>query len=97
MRANEVKVCLFGTCDFVFDKNYKLMPIDSLDAYLEQNHHLPEVASAKQMQEEGNVSLGEIDSKLLQKVEELTLYMIQLNKEVALLKAENEKLKNDHK
>ena len=93
IRSFEVKVCMNG-CDFVFDKKYNLMPVDSLNEYVKQNHHLPGIASAKQMEEEGNVSLGKMDSQLLQKVEELTLYMIQMNKELQSVKAENAKLKD---
>jgi hypothetical protein len=82
VRSNEVKVCLFGTCDFVFDDNYKLMSLDTLSAYLKYNHHLPGIASAKEMEAEGNVSLGKMDSQLLQKVEELTLYIVQQDKKM---------------
>ena len=93
IRANEVKVCLFGTCDFVFEKNYKLMSLDTLSDFIKQNKHLPEIASAKQMEDEGNVSLGKIDSQLLQKVEELTLYVIELQKQIKQQQSEIEKLK----
>lgn len=82
IRANEVLVCLFGTCDFVFEKDYNLMPIKDLEQYLQLNHHLPGIPSAKDMEENGNVSLGKMDSQLLQKVEELTLYIIQQQKEI---------------
>jgi hypothetical protein len=82
IRANEVLVCLFGTCDFVFDKDYSLMPLKDLEQYLQLNHHLPGIASAKEMEEEGNVSLGKINSQLLEKVEELTLYILQQQKEI---------------
>ena len=78
-------------------KNYKLLPVDSLDAYVTQNHHLPGIASAKEIEAEGNVALGKMDSQLLQKVEELTLYMIQMKKELQSLKAENETLKAEIK
>jgi hypothetical protein len=76
IRANEVRVC-FAPCDFVFDKNYKLMPLDTLKKYLKLNHHLPEIASAEKMEAEGNIELGRMNSRLLQKIEELTLYTIQ--------------------
>lgn len=82
IRANEVKVCAFGTCDFVFDKDYKLMPLNDLENYLNLNHHLPGIPSAQEMEKDGNVSLGKMDSQLLQKVEELTLYILQQQKEI---------------
>jgi len=94
IRANEVKVCLFGTCDFVFDNNYKLMSLDTLSAYLKYNHHLPGIASAKEMETEGNVSLGKLNSQLLQKVEELTLYILQLKQEAAKQQEEIEQLQS---
>jgi hypothetical protein len=89
IRAYDVKVCLNQTCDFVFDKNYKLMPIDSLNAFVKQNKHLPGIASAKQMEAEGDISLSKMNSQLLQKVEELTLYVIELQKQIHELKNEN--------
>jgi hypothetical protein len=95
IHANEVKVCNVPGCDFVFDKNYNLMPLDSLSSYLKCNHHLPGIASANEMAEEGSISLGEMDKQLLQKVEELTLYTIQ-QKDKA--KAQDEKIeKQDEK
>jgi len=80
IRAHEVKVCVSG-CDFVFDKHYKLMPMDKLEVYLKLHHHLPGIASAKEMQS-NDVSLGQMASQLLQKDEEQTLYILQLNKEL---------------
>lgn len=87
-RANEVKVCVFGYCDFVFDKNYKLMTLTDLQNYLNLNHHLPGIPSAEEMQNSDGVALGKMDSQLLQKVEELTLYVLQQQKEIEELKAE---------
>lgn len=79
--CNEIKVCLSG-CDFVFDKNYKLMPIDDLEKYVELNHHLPGIASAGEMESSDGVALGKMNSQLLQKVEELTLYILQQQKQI---------------
>ncbi len=88
VRANEVKVCVFGTCDFVFDKNYTLMPLADLQNYLNLNHHLPGIASAQDMESSDGVELGKMNSQLLQKVEELTLYVLQQQKEIEELKTE---------
>lgn len=83
-RANEIVVNTTGA-DFVFEKSYRLRPIAELEKFVIQNKHLPDVPKAKTMQEEG-VGLSELQTKLLQKVEELTLYIIQQQKEIDQLK-----------
>ena len=105
IRANEVVVNTTGA-DFVFDKNYKLRPLAEVESFINANQHLPEVPSAVQMQTEG-VGVSEMQTKLLQKVEEMTLYIIsqqkqieelkQQNQEIQLLKKEIEKLKTTSK
>jgi hypothetical protein len=65
--------------DYVFEKDYDLLPLSELEAYITQNKHLPEVPSAKQMEAEG-LNLKEMNLVLLKKVEELTLYLIELEK-----------------
>lgn len=81
IRAKEVRVNLTG-CDFVFENKYKLMPLRDLEEYITQHKHLPEIAPAKEMETADGVQIGEMQSKLLQKVEELTLYMIAQNKKI---------------
>ena len=71
--------------DFVFAKNYQLMPLEDVENFVEENKHLPEIPSAKEVQEEG-IDLAKMDAKLLQKIEELTLYVIQQQKEIDELK-----------
>jgi hypothetical protein len=78
IRAKEVLVNLDGGADFVFEKDYKLLPIEDLAGYVQENKHLPDVPSADEMVKNG-VSMGDMQVKLLQKVEELTLYAIQEN------------------
>jgi hypothetical protein len=78
IRADEIVVNTTGA-DFVFEPTYKLRSLAELEAFIKTNKHLPEIAPAKEMQENG-VSAGEMQSKLLQKVEELTLYMIEQQK-----------------
>ena len=73
--------------------DYKLMRLDELETKIKETGHLPEIPSAKEVSEKG-VSVGEMQSKLLQKVEELTLYVIDQNKRIAALERENEGLKN---
>ena len=67
--------------DYVFKTDYKLMPLEELKVYVNENKHLPEIPSAKEFAENG-YSLGEMDDLLLRKVEELTLYIIQLQEQV---------------
>jgi hypothetical protein len=74
--------------DYVFEKNYNLPTLSALENYINQNKHLPEVPSAKEMEANG-VKLGEMNMLLLKKVEELTLYVIELKKQIDLLKKEN--------
>lgn len=86
IHTKEVKVDLLNWPDYVFEPSYTLTPLHELEQKIITDKHLPEIPSAKDVEENG-VLLGEMNKKLLQKVEELTLYMIQLNKEIELLKA----------
>lgn len=92
VRARKVKVDSEIWPDYVFEKNYKLLPLDELEIYLQQNKHLPSVPSEKQIKEEG-IDLAEINVKMMEKIEELTLYLIQQNKELEKQNKELEKLK----
>ncbi|HRG02504.1 MAG TPA: hypothetical protein PKZ75_15430 [Bacteroidia bacterium] len=76
--------------DFVFDKNYKLMPLSEVECYYKNNKHLPNIPTAKQIEEDGN-DLAKTDALLLQKIEELTLYIVQQQKEIEALKKEIKK------
>ncbi len=94
MICEEVKVALEGNWpDYVFDKNYDLMPLDELKNNLEQNKHLPGLPSAKTVESEGGYHIGDMQKKLLEKVEELTLYVIKLNDENKELRKQMEQLK----
>jgi hypothetical protein len=64
--------------DYVFDPSYKLLPLNELKMYITTNKHLPNIPSAKEYEERGELDLGELNRKLLEKVEELTLYILQL-------------------
>lgn len=86
--AEEVRVELNGTWpDYVFAKDYKLMPLQNLKKYVLENNHLPEVPAAEEMKD--GIEVGKMNKILMQKVEELTLYIIQLNEEVQQLKKQN--------
>ncbi len=67
--------------DHVFDKEYALMPLNKLDEYIKVNKHLPGVQTTEQVMAEG-LDLGKMNALLLKKIEELTLYTIQLKKEL---------------
>ncbi|WP_126243516.1 hypothetical protein [Chitinophaga rhizosphaerae] len=73
--------------DFVFEEDFKLQPIEEVMAYVKENKHLPGIPSAKEVAEKGQ-DLGEMNAKLLQKIEELTLYIAEMKKEIDALKAE---------
>ncbi|MBI9055987.1 MAG: hypothetical protein JEY96_19355 [Bacteroidales bacterium] len=97
--STEVIVTTEGWSDFVFNKDYKLKDLEEVESYIEENNHLPDIPSEKEVQENG-IQLGEMDAKLLQKIEELTLYMIEQNKKtdnliekVETLESENIELK----
>jgi hypothetical protein len=93
IRAKEVKVELFSGCDFVFEKDYKLMNLNDLEKFVTTKQHLPEIASEKEMIENG-LNMKEFQMKLLQKIEELTLYTIEQNKELKSLKKKVMKLES---
>ncbi|MBL0152810.1 MAG: hypothetical protein IPP93_04725 [Chitinophagaceae bacterium] len=80
--CEEVKVQLYASWpDYVFDEKYNLMPLKDLEASIRQNKHLPNIPSAADITDQKGISLGEMNRKLLEKVEELTLYIIQLKNE----------------
>lgn len=87
--AKEVKVTTTPTADFVFGEDYSLPKLEEVEKHIKEKKHLPEIAPAKEMEKEG-VNIGKFQIKLLQKIEELTLYSIQLNKENKELKNSSE-------
>ncbi len=84
--CKELTVTNTGWSDFVFEANYRLPPLEEIEAYISRNKHLPGIPTEAEVKEKG-VSVGDISSKLLQKIEELTLYVIDLKKENNSLKA----------
>jgi len=83
--TEKVKVALTTSptdwADYVFDKNYKLKTLDEVNVYIKENKHLPGVPSTQELRDQGGIDLGKMDAKLMEKIEELTLYTIQLNEE----------------
>ena len=90
IRAKEVKVEAANWPDYVFESGYQLVTLQELEAFINKNKHLPEMPSAAQVKENG-IELGEMNKLLLKKVEELTLLLIQKDKEIIAEKSTNEK------
>jgi hypothetical protein len=92
IRTRKVKVDQNGWPDYVFSSDYKLLPLKEVEQFIKQHQHLPEVPSAQEIDKEG-LNLGENQSVLLKKVEELTLYVIEQEKQIELMKEEIATLK----
>jgi hypothetical protein len=75
--------------DFVFEKEHQLMPINELEASIEKDKHLPGIPSACEIEENGGLNVGQMQNKMMEKIEELTLYVIQLKKENDMLQKDN--------
>lgn len=85
--TEKVRIATNGTsfwADFVFDKNYKLRPLSEVSAFIKTNNHLPDVPSTIEVQQKG-IDLAETQAILLQKIEELTLYVIEQDKKIGRL------------
>lgn len=85
INAREIKVSTSSWSDFVFNENYRLLPLADLVKYIEENNHLPDVPTESDVINNG-VNIGEMNAILLQKIEELTLYVIHLQDEINTLK-----------
>ncbi|OXA75880.1 hypothetical protein B0A65_20535 [Flavobacterium frigidimaris] len=94
INSREVKVTVDAGADFVFENNYNLPSLDAVDQYIKENKHLPEIASADEMKKEG-INLSEMNIKLLQKIEEMTLYLIEQNKKIIHLENRLKKVENN--
>lgn len=81
--------------DFVFENDYNLRSLNEIEEFIKENKHLPEVPSAQEFKEKG-YKLGEMDDILLRKIEELTIYLIEQNKRIEALEAENEQFKSQY-
>ena len=90
--SRKVKVTLSGWPDYVFEPTYKLPTLHEVEAFIKQNKHLPDVPSEKEVREKG-LDLGDNQAVLLRKIEEQMLYIIDQQKQLEQLKAENQELK----
>ncbi len=89
--CEELKVELAGNWpDYVFSDTYHLTPLHQLKSFIETNHHLPNIPKASEVEKEG-IEVGDMNRKLLEKVEELTLYVIQLQEQIDQLKVNLQK------
>jgi hypothetical protein len=85
IRSNEV-VVETGWADYVFDEKYRLNSLDEVEHFIQVNKHLPNIPSAKEIQANG-LQLGDLQRRMMEKIEELTLYLIDANKRLEALEA----------
>jgi hypothetical protein len=93
--TDKVQVAIYGStawADYVFEKDYKLKPLSEVEAFIKANKHLPNIQSADELAKTG-LDLAAMQAKQMEKIEELTLYMIEMKKEIDSLKKENQSLK----
>ena len=82
--------------DFVFQKDYRLMPLKEVEKFIKHHQHLPNVPSAEEMVKNG-LDVTETSAKLMEKLEELTLYMIEANKKIEALETKVKVLEKGQK
>jgi hypothetical protein len=92
IHAKEINVTVDIPADYVFHPSYNLMPLNQVEQFVKINSHLPEIPSAAEVEKNG-LNIGEMQNKLLQKIEELTLYLIRQQKEINKLSAEIKEFK----
>jgi hypothetical protein len=92
LRTDKLNLKVDNVADYVFDKNYKLRTLKEVEKYVNQNKHLPDMPSAKELQANG-MDVANMNNLLLQKIEEISLYMIEQNKRIEALELENQKLR----
>ncbi|MBR6596880.1 MAG: hypothetical protein IKK68_02895 [Paludibacteraceae bacterium] len=91
LAAKDITMDMKNAADYVFDAKYELKSLSEIEKFVNEHHHLPGMPSAEEMDANG-VSVSKMSNLLLEKIEELTLHMIQLEKENAQLKAKFESL-----
>lgn len=92
--AREIQVEANGWSDFVFEPDYELKNLEKIEKFIIKNKHLPDIPNESEVLKKG-INLGEMDAKLLQKIEELTLYMIEMHKELKDVKTKNSALEKE--
>lgn len=96
IKAKRVKVTTTGWPDYVFHPSYRLPGLMEVAAFIDAHQHLPGVPSQAEVQREGSVDVGAMNEILLKKIEELTLYMIELKKENMSLTNRLQQLETKH-
>ncbi|MBC9795854.1 hypothetical protein [Sinomicrobium weinanense] len=94
VHSKEVRVDLNGWSDFVFEENYELPTLEDVELHIKEKGHLKDIPSAKEVEQNG-IFLGEMDARLLQKIEELTLYAIEQQKMIRVQGQMIQELKNE--
>jgi len=88
IKARELVIETTGWPDYVFDQKYKLSSLKELESYIQQHQHLPDVPSAKEIENNG-LHVGDVQKVMMEKIEELTLHIINLNKRIELLEKQS--------
>lgn len=83
IRAKEIRVNT-GWADYVFEDDYQLKSLEEVEKYVKENKHLPNIPTAEELQRDG-VNISELQTKMMAKIEELTLYLIEANKKISNL------------
>ncbi len=86
IRSKEIRVET-GWCDYVFEDDYKLRPLQEVEAFIREKKHLPDVTKGEVIESDG-LEVGKVSAQMIRKIEELTLYVIELQKQVDALKSE---------
>lgn len=94
IRSKEVKIEATGWSDFVFANDYKLPQLKDVEAHIKEHKHLPDIPSEAEVVENG-IHVGDMQAKLLQKIEELTLYVIEQDKKIIELQEKLNKLEKN--
>ncbi|MFQ6603193.1 hypothetical protein [Flavobacterium sp. C3NV] len=96
IHSKEVKVDMNGWSDFVFKKEYNLPTLEQVEKHIAEKGHLQNIPSEEEVLQNG-INLGEMNAKLLQKIEELTLYLLKQDKSIEDLKIEVNNLKKQYR
>jgi len=92
--AIKVGTTTLNVPDYVFESNYELMPLDELKSFVEENKHLPQIPSASDVADEG-LDMTQMQMRLLEKVEELTLYTLQQQETIEKLQVKIDRLEKE--
>jgi len=95
--AEKVKVALKSGnnwADYVFSENYRITPLAEVESFIRSHKHLPGILSAEALVKDGGIDVGQMFSMQMEKIEELTLYLIEINKKIERLEKDNAALRN---